>query len=343
MKKIIVSIVMAAALIAVAGCAKRDTIGPNDANKRYLEAWMSLNYPGLEPTGLGIYVIEQVDGTGVEVKEDGYVLLDYVTTDIHGNITAYTGEETAKQVGEYSVTNYYGPKFSSTFEGGLPAGLIDALKGMKVGGHKKVIIPTWLMTYSEYKTEEEYLNVSTDVETKIYDFTIEAFTEDINEWQVSEIGKYFDEHRDVFGTMTVKDSIPGHEGFYYKSIVPAIDTTSFKSDTTVYINYTGRLLNGKVFDTTDERLAKDSGIWSSSKTYAPTQINWGEAYTDITMGSGASSVISGFALTLWQMRAMEKGVGVFIADYGYSYSGSGDNIPAFTPLVFEIELVPKPE
>ena len=126
MKKIIVSIVMAAALIAVAGCAKRDTIGPNDANKRYLEAWMSLNYPGLEPTGLGIYVIEQEDGTGVEVKEDGYVLLDYVTTDIHGNITAYTGEETAKQVGEYSVTNYYGPKFSSTFEGGLPAGLIDA-------------------------------------------------------------------------------------------------------------------------------------------------------------------------------------------------------------------------
>ena len=124
MKKIIVSIVMAAALIAVAGCAKRATIGPNDANKRYLEAWISLNYPGLQPVGLGIYVLEEEDGTGIEVKEDGYVLIDYTASDLNGLITSYTGEETAKQLGEYSVSNYYGPKFNSTFEGGLPAGLI---------------------------------------------------------------------------------------------------------------------------------------------------------------------------------------------------------------------------
>ena len=73
------------------------------------------------------------------------------------------------------------------------------------------------------------------------------------------------------------------------------------------------------------------------------RINWGEEYTDITMGSNSSSVISGFALTLWQMKAMEKGVGVFYSDLGYGYSGSGSSIPGYAPLIFEIELVGKPE
>jgi FKBP-type peptidyl-prolyl cis-trans isomerase len=61
------------------------------------------------------------------------------------------------------------------------------------------------------------------------------------------------------------------------------------------------------------------------------------------MGSDKSTIIEGFALTLWQMRAMEKGVGVFYSNLGYNYSGSGSSIPGYAPLIFEIELVEKPE
>jgi FKBP-type peptidyl-prolyl cis-trans isomerase len=63
----------------------------------------------------------------------------------------------------------------------------------------------------------------------------------------------------------------------------------------------------------------------------------------MTMGSDKSSMISGFAKTLWQMKAMEKGVGVFYSSLGYGYSGSGSSIPGYSPLIFEIELVAKPE
>ena len=73
------------------------------------------------------------------------------------------------------------------------------------------------------------------------------------------------------------------------------------------------------------------------------QINWGEKYEDLTMTSSKSSMISGFALTLWQMKAMEKGVGVFYSDLGYGNSGSGSSIPGYAPLIFEIELVAKPK
>ena len=116
---------------------------------------------------------------------------------------------------------------------------------------------------------------------------------------------------------------------------------NFTLCSTIYINYTGKLLNGQVFDTTNERLAKDMGIWSSTRNYAPVSIKWGEDYSDITLSG--STVITGFALTLWQMRAFESGVGVFTSDYGYGVSGSGHSIPPYAPLIFEIEIVAKPE
>lgn len=343
MKRITISLILAVAAIAISGCAKHAPAGANDANKRYFDAWMLLNHPDAKPSGIGIYILEDEPGTGAEVKEDGYAKLDYVTTDLEGNISAFTYAETAKQLGTYVSTNYYGPKFQSTAEGALPAGLADALIGMKVGGHRKVIIPSWLMSYKTYDSEEEYLAESSSTETTIYDFTIKDFAEDIIEWEIGQIGEYFEKNTDVFGNMTAADSLEGYKGFYYKTLKPATDTTSFKQDSTIYINYTGKLLDGTVFDTTDELTARKHGIWSSSRTYGPTYVKWGEKYSDITMGSSGSSIIAGFGLTLWQMREYEKGVGVFISGYGYGASGSGESIPGYSPLVFEIEIVPKPE
>ena len=61
------------------------------------------------------------------------------------------------------------------------------------------------------------------------------------------------------------------------------------------------------------------------------------------MGSSSSTTISGFARTLWEMRAFEKGVGIFYSPLGYGVSGSGASIPSYSPLIFEIEIVAKPE
>jgi FKBP-type peptidyl-prolyl cis-trans isomerase len=64
-------------------------------------------------------------------------------------------------------------------------------------------------------------------------------------------------------------------------------------------------------------------------------------YKDIKLDG--SSVIEGFALTIKQMKANEKGIGVFWSPMGYQSSGSGASIPGYAPLVFEIELTAKPE
>lgn len=341
MKKIIKTIAYIVMAVAAASCARTVEPGANEASKRYFDAWMQIHHPDAKPTGLGIYVIEDEPGTGAVVTDDGFVYADYIVTDLEGNITSYTDRNTAKQLGKFDTTAFYGPKVITTMDNTIQAGLADAIVGMKVGGHKKVIIPSWLMTYSVYDTPEEYLNTSSSYSDAIYDITITDFTEDISKYEIERIGKYLTEHKEEYGNMTVADSL--QYGFYYKELVPPTDTTSFPTDTSIYINYTGRLLSGLVFDTTDERTAKDHDIYSSSRSYEPVKIKWGEKYSDLKMGSSGSSVVSGFALTLWQMRAFEKGVGIFYSPLGYSYNGSGSSIPSYSPLVFEIEIVAEPE
>lgn len=343
MKKILKTVAYLALTLSAVCCAKAVKSGPNEANERYFNAWMEVNYPGAVPSGSGIYILEEEEGNGSEVKKDNYVYTRYTVTDLEGNITSYTDEETAKQLGEYAPSSYYGPKVLTTFESTIQAGLRDVLMGMKAGGRKKVIIPGWLMTYNTYDTPEEYLENSSSGSNCIYDITVTDVTDNISKFEIEEIGQYFTQNKDIFGNMSPADSLKGHYGCYYKQIKAPTDTASFPKDTTIYINYTGRLLSGQVFDTTDEKTAKDYDIFSSSKAYEPVKIKWGEKYSEITMGTGGSSVINGFALTLWQMRAFEKGIGVFYSPLGYSYNGSGSTIPAYSPLVFEIEIVEEPE
>lgn len=348
MKNTFKTLIYAFMAVAAAGCAKTVQPGVNDANKRFLDAWLSVNHPDVKPSGLGIYVLEETEGTGAAVEKDGFAIVNYTIRDLDGNISSYTGKETAKQLGKYDTTFYYGPKVWTTTDETIQAGVSDAIVGMKAGGHKKVIIPGWLLSYKVYDSAEDYLNPPKGKKKKdegnttvtydhaIYDIEVVDFAENVYEWEVRNIGNYLAAEPSL--GLSVADSL--QYGFYYRQLTAPTDTTSFPKDTTIYINYTGKLLSGLVFDTTDERTAKDNGIYSSSKEYKPVSVSWGESYSDIKMGS--SSIIGGFGLTLWQMRAFEKGVGIFYSPLGYSYSGSGSSIPGYAPLIFEIEIVKKP-
>lgn len=338
MKKIFKTAAYLAIALSAICCAKAVKVGPNEAEERYFNAWISQNHPGIKPTGLGIYILEEEEGKGAPVKKDGYIYADYTVTDLEGNISSYTGKETAKQLGTYDTTKFYGPKVLTTFDNTLPAGLAQAVIGMKEGGRKKIIIPSWLMAYSSYETEKEYLENSSNSSSSIYDITIRHFTDSIHKFEIGEIEEYISRNQQIFDSRMVNDTL----GFYYQPLSKEVSTEKFSKDTTIYINYTGRLLNGLVFDTTIEKVAKDNGLYSASKTYEPTSIKWGEKYSDLTMGTSGSSVIPGFALTLWHMHPMEKGIGVFYSPLGYSYNGSGESIPGYAPLVFEIEIVEKP-
>lgn len=358
MRKLIISAACIAIALMTIGCAKQPKVGPNDANKRYFESWLAINGITVEPSGRGIYILEDEEGSGREVIKDGFAFLEYTTSTLDGTITSYTCEDVAKKLGEYSESAYYGPDFINTYDGNIYAGVADMLLDMKVGGRRKAIIPSWLMSYKDYKTESEYLAASNSMETLIYDVKVKGFTTDMNKWEGDSICRFFANDKvmidgvpapEIFKsekgwTYTLEDTVK--TGFWYKQLKEPVDTAKFPTDTVIFINYTGMTLDGKVFDTTYEDVAKDFNIYSPSRTYEPVQINWPtveEEYTEITMGSDESSIISGFAMTLWEMRAMESGIGIFYSSFGYGANGSGESIPGYAPLIFKIEIVEKPE
>ena len=300
------------AAILMQGCATSVDSPVNEAEKRYFDAWVAVNIPDWTKTEHWIYIDEagETVGTGDPVAE-GYLFVEYTVRDLNGNITSSTSEETAKRLNTYKPQNYYGPKVwnTSSMNAGVYYAVFD-LGGMKIGGKRTAVIPGWMASYTKYSTEEEYINNVTGNSDSIYEIELTGSSYDIEKLDT--------------------------------------DTTStlFASDTTVYINYTGMLLNGQAFDTTKERTAKDNNIYSSSKTYEPVKITWSENWSGIKMGDDGNSVKSGFAKTLWRMSCVEgvkSATGMFYSGFGYSYSGSGDVIPAYAPLIFEIEFTEAPE
>ena len=96
---------------------------------------------------------------------------------------------------------------------------------------------------------------------------------------------------------------------------------------TVSINYTGRMLDGTMFDSSVESDAKEGGIYMSGKTYEP-----------LTYEVGKMSLIRG-----WEDGVMGQPQGtqltlIMPSEMGYGAQGAGSILP-YSPLRFDIEIV----
>jgi len=219
---------------------------------------------------------------------------------------------------------------------------MDALKGMNLGGERTVVIPGWLMSYSTYPTGKAY-EMTTVGEAKIYYLKPVERVNDIKKWEVDSLCNFVTHF--FKGAVNPADTVGSDNnsyGFYYVRTGEPSKTRSLLRDTTIYINYTCYLLNGKVVDTSVKRIAQDAGFNVDEKTYGPVIINMNTEYTSITMGSAGNSLIKGFTRALSKMNPHEKGTTVFYSGYGYAYSGSGSRIPPYASLRFDIEIVDKP-
>ncbi len=318
-------------------CAKNQESTLNEDNKIWLDGWIQFNHPGVQPSGKGIYIIEDQPGTGKEYKNDAIISVEYTVTDLNGNIVSTTSKELSQQLGSYNYSDYYGERIWVIGEGSVVAGVEDILDGMKIGGTRKAVIPSWLNVNKRYNSAEEYFKHNSKQPHAIYSITLKNIIEDLEKWETDSLKRYSEKHLGGIDTTSF--------GFYYKQTKkPVIDST-FKKDTNIFINYIGRRLDGTVFDTNIADTAKVYEIYNPARKYVPAQISWGENETDLKMVTDgkSSGLIQGFQKTLWQMHPMEQGIGVFISRFGYSVAGSGQAIPSCCPLRFDIEIVQNPE
>ena len=332
------ALLAAVLLLLTFSCAKEKATGSNDNSRLYFESWMKVHYPEVKPTGLGVYIIEDTPGQGETLTDDdAFIFIRYTATDLEGTITGTTEEDVDKQLGNYSQSNYYGEEIFANSSENTSAGLVELVKGMKIGGTRKGVIPGWLNVSEQYSTEQEYLDNCTGSDM-ICTVTLTGKTDDIYKWEIDTLERFAARY------MGGVDST--EFGYYYKQLREPDDTASIRTDSTICINYVGRLMDGKVFDTTIEDTAKVWGIYSPSKQYAPVYISLAAEYPDITMSSTesgeGSTMVDGFSYCLSNMKKNEKGIVSFYSVYGYGTNGKG-SIPKYAPISFEIELVPKPE
>ena len=339
MKKLLL---IPAACALLAGCAKNTEATVGEEAKAYLDLMLSTFYPEAKVNENGIYLLEDEPGSGPAwVDTNAFFYATATVRTLDGTITSTSDEKIAQQLGTYAFGNYYGPKYAAVGKGQSYAGVDAMLKGMRIGGYRSAILPAWLLTTARYDSIEEYLDACAVTVPIIYSLRLEGQCADVVEEQIDSLRSYVTRH---YGAGQEYTPFPENENydrhFYFISDSSAFEGVDPRGkDTTLKINYTGRLLNGQVFDTTIGNVAKDAGIYSASRKYEPVSVTFSDTYTDISM-SGNSGLIKGFQMGLYLMRwSGQKASVLFTSPLGYDTSGSGSTIPSYSPLLFELELL----
>ena len=336
-------ILLAALSLTLAGCTQDTTPSSGELAREYLALWMEKYHPGISANADGLYILKDEPGTGDLWNADqNYSYVEVTIRSLNGTVSSTTDSTLSKQLGTYTKGDYYGPRYRAIGEGNSYAGFDALLKGMRVGGSREGVVPAWMLTTSRYNTQQEYLDAATSTSSLIYGVTLRGQAEDVADVEKDSLTRYVLRHYGYVTPITYKTDEDADGTFYFIS-----DTTEFikngvkprGSDDEATLNYTGRLLNGQVFDTTIEKVAKDAYLYNRDKSYAPVTITFASTWSSITMGT-SSSLIDGFKGGLSKMRYPgQKAIVVFTSTHGYSTSGSGSTIPAWSPLEFELELV----
>jgi FKBP-type peptidyl-prolyl cis-trans isomerase FkpA len=116
-------------------------------------------------------------------------------------------------------------------------------------------------------------------------------------------------------------------GLKYTVTKPSALRKALAGDT-VLVNYVGSLINGKVFDTSIESVAKASGLDQPGRPYEP-----------ISVVLGQGQVIPGWDEGLALLHEGSKAKFVIPSALAYGEKGGGQVIPPYSTLLFDIEVV----
>ncbi|GAB2971088.1 hypothetical protein GCM10027049_00730 [Mucilaginibacter puniceus] len=116
-------------------------------------------------------------------------------------------------------------------------------------------------------------------------------------------------------------------GLKYKITAPSIKRKPVAGDS-VQVNYTGRTIEGKVFDSSIEADAKAGGLVQPGRTYEP-----------IAFRVGQGMVIPGWDEGLLLLGEGAKATFVIPSKLAYGERGMSEDIKPFSTLIFDVQLM----
>ena len=271
--------------------------------KKYVED----NKITVKPNSMGLYIVELQAGTGIKVDSGCHIKMNYKVSTLNGKELYSTYEHPEPMKFEYGKRM------------GVP-GFEYAISTFKKGTKAKVIIPSTLAfgTRGNGRSVEPYTPLIYDVEVLDVQTKAEYDKEQLESKKTEQmksdslknaepilLAKYLKDNK-----ITVK---PLPSGLYFIPVTPGTGTKA-EAGKTVKVHYTGKLLNGKVFDS-----SRDRG-------------------TPIEFMLGRHQVISGWDEGIAMMKQGEKALLIIPSAIGYSDKDMGV-IPPYSTLVFDVELV----
>lgn len=253
------------------------------------------------------------DEKGAKVTEGDGVAFKYIFK-LLSNDSVLVNSNQASQDGS-GITKFILPK--SSFAGSLE----DAMMMMAKGDSASFIVsadsfylktqrapqlPPFLKTGDMIKVDIKMVDIKSKKELEENQKQQEAEMAKMAEQEQPQIAQYVTENK-----ITAK---PTASGLYYTETAKGKGAL-VQAGNEVTVNYTGKLLNGQVFD---------------------SSVGKPEAFKFIV---GQGMVIPGWDEALQLMAKGGKATILVPSSIGYGARGAGGVIPPFAPLVFEVELV----
>jgi FKBP-type peptidyl-prolyl cis-trans isomerase len=285
-----------------------------------LQNYLTTNKVTVQPSPSGIYYIETAPGKGMKIDTGCGVKIQFKVSLTDGKqiFSTYDRPE--------PVSFQYGKRFDTP-------GLEEAIGWMKKGTKATVIVPskmafgeqgrgTIVPPYSSIVYNVEIMDVVTKAEFEKEQAVKKAAAEkeqaskkkddqmkndNAKGNESSMIQKYLNDNK-----ITVK---PTASGLYYVERVKGKGPRAMAGKK-VRVSYTGRLLNGKTFD---------------------SSVGKNPPYYEFVLGTGV--VIKGWDEGIAMMNKGGKATLVIPSSLGYGDRGMGADITPYSPLMFDVELV----
>ncbi len=272
-----------------------------------IQKYLTDNKITVAPDTNGIYVIEKKRGSGKTPKKDLYVTANF-------QVKKLTGEQLFSTFDKKEPVDF---KFGSRYEN---QGFQSVIGKMKEGGEVEAIVPSKMgfgaqgagevvppFTPLYYKIELVKVMSQAEWDKKQADKAAKKKVEDIKKdaTEAVNIQKYMKENN-----LTAK---PQPDGLVY---IETLKGTGPKAENgkKVKVNYTGKLLDGTVFDSSE-----------------------GKQPLEFTLGT--KSVIEGWEEGIAMMNQGGKAILIVPSKLGYRDKGAGKVIPPNATLIFDVELV----
>lgn len=288
-------------ILSLSSCLKDDSEAKIAEEKKILADYILANNITVQPTESGLYYIETLAGTGDSVAVDDWMEIKYTARLVSNYQVVMTSDmQIAKDNNIYLAGTYYGP--TRLVQGQIrPIALNEGISKMREGGKARLIFPSDIGLGGQASGNVPAYS------SLIFDIELVKAIPDIRLYEGTLVQAFLAAN-DMSADSTAN-------GIWFKET--AIGTGDLPKDgDVVTVTYSGKFLNGTVFD-------------NSGKSF------------NLTIG--AYSVIPGFEEGVKLIRKGGSGKVVIPYNNAYGVYGRYDNygryvIPPYTSLVFDINV-----